>query len=198
MSSRQLLFKTFYRLGFVPWDGHPIAQSLRDLVDGDSALPTGKALDLGCGTGDNSIYLAQHGWQVTGIDFVAKAVDKARAKAAAANVPVTFAHADVTRLSSAGLGTGFDLIVDSGCLHGMSPEDRNAYVREVTAVAAPQARFHLVAFVPGGSFGVPGIASDEVARRFAADWTLVSSGSEGAMDHNGRNPARYYIFQRGS
>jgi len=83
MSSRQTLFRVFYRLGFVPWDGHSLAKSMRDLVEGDGALPAGTALDLGCGTGDNSIYLANHGWQVTGVDFVSKAVDKARAKATA-------------------------------------------------------------------------------------------------------------------
>ena len=83
MPSRQLLFKTFYRLGFVPWDGHPLAHSMQNLIEGEPALPAGRALDIGCGTGDNSIYLAKHGWQVTGVDFVAKAVDKARAKAAA-------------------------------------------------------------------------------------------------------------------
>ncbi len=48
----------------------------------------------------------------------------------------------------------------------------------------------LVAFVPGGSWGVPGIDPDEVQRRFATAWTLLSSGSEPAMDHNGKNPAR--------
>ena len=36
MSSRQLLFKTLYRLGFVPWDGHPLPKSLKDLIEGDS------------------------------------------------------------------------------------------------------------------------------------------------------------------
>src|SRR3954452_23261569 len=102
MSSRQLLFKTFYRLGFVPWDGHPLATSLQKLIEGDGALPPGKALDLGCGTGDTSLYLSQHRWKVTGVDFVAKAVDKARAKAAANKVGVNFLRADVTRLSSEG------------------------------------------------------------------------------------------------
>ena len=53
MSSRQLLFKVFYRLGFMPWDGHPLAKSLQDLVEGKGALGPGTALDLGCGTGDN-------------------------------------------------------------------------------------------------------------------------------------------------
>jgi SAM-dependent methyltransferase len=198
MSSRQLLFKAFYRLGFVPWDGHPLAKSLRDLVEGDNALSAGTALDLGCGTGDNSLYLAKHGWQVTGVDFVAKAVDKARAKAAANKLAISFSQADVTRLSSEGIGTNFGLIVDSGCLHGMSDEDRDAYVREVTAVAAPDARLLLVEFVRGASFGVPGIDPDEVERRFAADWTLLASGDEPEMDHNGKNPARHYQFVRRS
>ncbi|HET6735967.1 class I SAM-dependent methyltransferase, partial [Mycobacterium sp.] len=134
----------------------------------------------------------------TGVDFVAKAVDKARAKAAANKLAVTFSQADVTRLSSEGIGTNFGLIVDSGCLHGMSDEDRDAYVREVTAVAAPDARLLLVEFVRGASFGVPGIDPDEVERRFAADWTLLASGDEPEMDHNGKNPARHYLFARRS
>jgi SAM-dependent methyltransferase len=198
MASRQLLFKTFYRLGFVPWDGHPLPTSLRDLIEGENALAPGTALDIGCGTGDNSIYLAKHGWQVTGVDFVAKAVDKARAKASANKLDIKFARADATRLSSEGVGTNFDLIVDNGCLHGMSAEDRDAYVREVTAVAAPSGRLLLVEFVPGGSFGVPGIDPAEVERRFAADWMTLSSGGEPAMNHNGKDPGRFYVFARAS
>jgi SAM-dependent methyltransferase len=185
-----------YRLGFTPWDGHQLAKGLRELIEGDDALTPGKAIDLGCGTGDNSIYLARHGWQVIGVDFVAAAVDKARAKAAADGVDVRFTCADVTRLSAEGVGRDFSLIVDSGCLHGMSDDDRDAYVREVAAVAAPRARLSIVAFIPGGTFGVPGIAESEVKRRFAADWTLLSSGDEPAMDHNGKNPARHYLFAR--
>ncbi|MCW2629079.1 class I SAM-dependent methyltransferase [Mycobacterium sp.] len=198
MSSRQLLFKTFYRLGFAPWDGHPLANSLTDLIEGDGALAPGTALDLGCGTGDTSIYLAKHGWQVTGVDFVGKAVDKARAKAEADKVAVNFAMADVTRLSSEGVGSNFGLIVDNGCLHGMSAEARDAYVREVTAVAAPDARLLLCEFIPGGTFGVPGIDPAEVERRFAVSWMPLASGSEPAMDHNGKDPARFYLFARAS
>ena len=82
------------------------------------------------------------------------------------------------RLSSEGVGTGFGLIVDNGCLHGMSDDDRDAYVREVAAVSAPDARLLLVEFTPGGSFAVPGIGQDEIERRFAPGWTMVSTGDE--------------------
>ena len=196
MSSRHRLFTAFYRFGFTPWDGHPLPESLRTLVEGVDALSPGSALDLGCGTGDSAIYLARHGWTVTGVDYVAKAVDKARAKAAAAKVDVTFHRADVTRLSSEGIGSGFDLIVDSGCLHGMSADDRDAYFREVTALAAPDTRLLIVAFVPGSSFGVPGIEPEEVTTRFATGWVSLSSGDEPMMNHNGKNPARHYLFAR--
>ena len=198
MASRQLLFKTLYRLGFVPWDGHPLPKSLKDLVEGDDALPAGSALDIGCGTGDNAIYLAKHGWKVTGVDYVEKPVNKARAKAAAGNLDIRFEQADVTRLCEESIGSNFALIVDNGCLHGMNDEDRYDYVREVTAAAAPGARLLLVEFIPGASFGVPGIDPAEVERRFADGWTLLSSGSEPSMDHNGKDPGRYYLFQRAS
>lgn len=187
MASRHFLFRALYRLGFTPWDGHALATSLRDLIEGGTVTP-GTALDLGCGTGDNAIYLARNGWSVTGVDFVPAAIRKARVKAAAAGVDATLVHADVTRLRAEGVGRGFDLIVDSGCLHGMSDADRDAYVREVTAVAATDARLLIVAFVPGASFGVPGIAPADVARRFGAHWVLSASGEE--------DSARFYLFER--
>jgi SAM-dependent methyltransferase len=196
MASKHTLFRIFYRIGFTPWDGHPIAQNLQDLVEGTSGtppLPAGIALDLGCGTGDSSIYLAQHGWKVTGVDFVPQALEKARAKAA--GLSINFVHADVTHLSQAGIGADFPLIVDNGCLHNMSDNDRDAYVREVSAVAAPDARLLIVAFLPGGRFGVRGVDPAEMERRFASTWTLLSSGQERELDHE-QTPARYYLFQR--
>jgi SAM-dependent methyltransferase len=198
MISRHTLFRIFYRVGFTPWDGHPIGETLQDLVEGTGdtpPLPAGSAVDLGCGTGDSSIYLGRHGWKVTGVDFVPKALDKARAKAAAAGVPVDFAHADVTQLSRAGIGSDFQLIVDNGCLHNMIDDDREAYVREVSAVAAPDARLLIVAFLPGGRFGVRGVEPAEMERRFASGWTLLSAGEERELDRE-KTPVRHYLFQR--
>jgi SAM-dependent methyltransferase len=197
MASKHTRFRIFYRIGFTPWEGHPIGQGLRDLVEGTAdtpALPAGSALDVGCGTGDSAIYLAQHGWKVTGVDYVEKPLDKARAKAGAADVSVNFARADVTQLSHEGIGTGFQLIVDNGCLHNMSGADRESYVREVSAVAAADARLLIVAFPPGGRLGVPGIDHAEIERRFTAGWSLLSAGDERALDE--KTATRYYLFER--
>jgi len=200
LGSKHTLFRLFYRFGFTPWDGHPLAQSLRNLVEGNPsqgspALSAAAALELGCGTGDTSIYLSKQGWQVTAVDFVPTALEKARAKARAANTGVDFVHADVRQLRQAGINGPMQLIVDNGCLHNMNDDDRDAYVREVSAVAAPDARLLIVAFIPGGRFGVRGIDHAEMERRFASGWTLESAGEEQELDRE-RTPTRYYLFQR--
>jgi SAM-dependent methyltransferase len=198
LGSKQTLFRLFYRLGFTPWDGHPLAQSLRNLVEGnaaEAALSAAAALELGCGTGDASIYLAKRGWQVTAVDFVPTALEKARAKAGTESVNVNFVHADVRHLREAGITGPVQLIVDNGCLHNMNDDDRDSYVREVSAVAAPDARLLIVAFIPGGRFGVRGVDGAEMERRFASGWTLVSAGDERELDAE-KTPTRYYLFQR--
>src|SRR6476659_8272930 len=102
--ANRLLFRLFYAIGFTPWDGHALPDRLKDVVEGPGAAKPGRALDIGCGTGDSSIYLARHGWDVTGMDFVGKALKRARQKAGAAGVKVRFVEADATKLASSGLG----------------------------------------------------------------------------------------------
>lgn len=201
MLARRVFFRTMYRLGFTPWDGHPLAKGLRNLIEGDAGGPPSPttALDIGCGTGDNSIYLAQHGWRVTAVDFAPKALETARAKAAASKVAVTFIRADVTQLSSAGVGHGFALAVDSGCLHGMSDHDRADYVREIGRVTAPDAQLLIVAFTPGALFGVRGIEQPEIERLFSPDWALISAGDEpGYRPTSSGHPVRHYLLARRS
>ena len=191
-----LLYQAFYRIGFTPWDGHALSSTLRELIEGPAALPAGTAIDIGCGTGDAAIYLAQHGWQVTGVDISAKALEKAASKAAAQHVRVDFRRTDATRLSSAGIAKGCTLILDSGCLHGMSDDARDRYVAELGAIAAPQTRLLIFAFTPGGQTGVRGIDHAEVQRRFTPQWDLVSAADDSDMTNNPDRPARHYLLQR--
>lgn len=203
MASRHLMFRIFYALGFTPWDGHPLSATLHDLVEGPDAVPAASVLDVGCGTGDASIYLAKHGWHVTGVDFTPKALDKARTKASAAGAAVDFVHADVTHLSQAGITGPFELIVDNGCLHGMSDHDRGLYVEQISAAAAPGARLAIVGFKRGRGVGPVGIDQAEIERRFASGWTLLSATDERIIPQGrlaGRLPgsleARRYLLQR--
>src|SRR5579885_2975421 len=92
------LFTIMYWRGRPPWDTGISPPELVEAIEGPQALPPGRALDLGCGTGTNALYLARHGWQVTGIDFAAPAIEQARRKAQAAGTPpgtVRFIRGDV-------------------------------------------------------------------------------------------------------
>ncbi|RRR44876.1 class I SAM-dependent methyltransferase [Mycolicibacter terrae] len=199
MGARRLLFRAMYRLGFTPWDGHALARGLRNLVEMDAGvgLPPGTALDLGCGTGDTSIYLAQNGWRVTGVDFAPRALRIARAKAQAGKVSVRFVCADIAQVAAAGLGNDFDLVTDNGCLHGMNDHDRGAYAAQVNAVTGPDSRLLIVAFAPGALFGVRGVDQAEIARLFAPQWELISSGDEpNYLPAKGGQPVRHYLLAR--
>ncbi len=64
----QLVYWLIYRLGLIVWKrGRPPAE-LVALVQGPSPLSAGRALDLGCGTGTDTVYVATHGWDVSGGD----------------------------------------------------------------------------------------------------------------------------------
>ena len=75
-----LVYRAFYAVGLRIWERQKPPSDLIDLAEGPAALTPGRALDLGCGTGTDSIYLAQHGWDVTGVDMVPRALDIARRK----------------------------------------------------------------------------------------------------------------------
>jgi cyclopropane fatty-acyl-phospholipid synthase-like methyltransferase len=196
MRFNRLWFWLFYRLGTPPWEGHPLPQRLVEVVEGPSALPPDKALDAGCGTGDTSIYLAQHGWDVTAFDFLQVAVSRARAKAAAAGVSIHAMQADVTRVTASEIGSGFRLIVDNGLLHLLSDEARDAYVRLVSTVAAPQATLLLAAFAEKERRGPRGIDRREIERRFATGWDLRGHWTDPAVSTRPNDPIYVYELRR--
>lgn len=133
-----------YRVGLGPQPSDVPDHRLVELVEGPDALPPGRALDLGCGTGRNAIYLARHGWDTVGVEMAGYAVETAKRKAA--GVDVRFVQGDVTKLSDLDIGGDFTLLMDGGCYHMIPRGRRDAYAESVTRVAAPGARLITVGF----------------------------------------------------
>jgi SAM-dependent methyltransferase len=192
-------YRALYRIGFTPWDQDHLAAELRALVEGPGALTAGRALDVGCGTGLQAVYLAERGWRVTGVDAVERALARARRRARMAGVEVRWVAGDLARLASLGLEGGFDLVHDRGCFHDLSPAVRAGYARGVSELAAPGATLLLLAFAHRrGGIG-PGASEQEIRRRFAPAWELLSVQSDSGPDPPGpmrRVPRLWYRLRR--
>ena len=123
-----------YRRRDMPWD-RPLPPP--EVVDLAARLIPGRALDLGCGAGRTSIYLARYGWYCDGVDFVPEAIRMAQAAARAQGVVrrTRFHLASVTRLGF--LHDQYDLALDIGCLHAQRGDDLCAYTRELRRLVRP-------------------------------------------------------------
>jgi SAM-dependent methyltransferase len=185
MISYQLL----YRLGFAPWDRRPILSTWQHIVEGPGALPPGRALDVGCGTGRDAVYLAKHGWQVTAVDMVDAAITKARQRAKDADVEVQWIVGDVSELGRLGLEPGFTLLYDFGCIQGLPDLARKGATAGLTELAAPGATLLLTAFARGRRVLLPrGMNKEEVIELAGDAWALVEA--EPVADPSAPPPVR--------
>ena len=174
----RFVYGAFYGLGLRIWERQVPPSDLVDLVEGPDARPPGRALDIGCGTGTDSVYLATHGWNVTGVDMVPRALAAARRRAAAAGVSPRYVEGDATRLPELGIGTDYTLLLDFGCYHTLPVDQREPYVDSVSGVAAPGATMLLFGFgrPPALAPMRAGVTPDEVRDRFGRrGWELVSA-----------------------
>jgi SAM-dependent methyltransferase len=202
-----LAYRILYAIGFTPWEqmAHPqIASQIADLFAREEEgrePPYGSALDLGCGSGIWAVELAQRGWQVTGVDFVPKALRRARARADDAGVELRLLEGDVTDLRAAGLGSGFRFLLDFGCFHDeLTDEQRKAEGREATAAAAPGATLLMMAWKPGRRGPLPRGASPEEIQAAFTEWELVDDAAmelpSGAPRYVKRAEPRFYRLRR--
>jgi len=123
-------FTERYRQGSAPWD---IGKADDNLVHAVTTLPIPpcKALDIGCGTGDNAIWLSHEKFDVVGVDASEIAIEKAKGKAAKANVTATFAVLDI--LKSHVEGAPFGFAFDRGCFHTLdSATERKTFAKQVS------------------------------------------------------------------
>lgn len=179
----RFFYDAMYRVG-APWEGSARPE-LVQLVESGRLRPC-RAIDLGCGSGANAIFLAEHGFDVVGVDFSPVAIRKAiraldgrRALSGRAR----FVRGDLTA-SSLGEAEGqFDLLVDYGTLDDLTGEARDAMVRTIHRVSRAGSQFLLWCFfgtqaeLPRISFTGPSrmtpiIAPGEVERRFGDAFSI--------------------------
>lgn len=160
------VYELFYRLPFVPisWifgSPHEIKEYTQLVENG--GIPVGRAIDLGCGEGSNAIYLAQNGFDVTGVDFSPNAIRRAAINSQTAGVEVNFIVEDLTNIHHVS-GT-FDLLVDFGALNDMNQADRNLYMQNVLPLTHPGSCYILLCITNS-------LPAYEVEQRFTENFVI--------------------------
>jgi len=182
VSSR--VYDLFYRY-WAPWDSIGVRPQLVDLLESGrvDAERCPRAIDLGCGTGANVVYLAELGFDAWGVDFSELAVRKSNSRATGAGVEATFVQGDLTADSIEGVEDGsFDFIVDFGTLDDMRGEKREAMARTITRLSRPGTVFLEYCFFGNpedlplisfkGTSKMSHIAPGELESLFGSDWTI--------------------------
>ena len=180
---RRLSFNASYL--FKPrWDtGIPAPEIIR-FINGKAP---GSAIDIGCGTGTNLLYLAQHNWKVTGIDYAPLAIQAARRKLK--RYSATLLVADVTKLYDLNLPGPYDLGLDMGCFHSLSRLDREQYVKGLEKWIKRAGVYMAYAFQPSieNERGVP---KEEMIGYFKNEFVLIN------YEQGRGRPSAWYYFER--
>ncbi len=167
---RRLFFELRYLLGKTPWDTGISPPELMRFIN---THPAGHALDIGCGTGTNAIAMAEHGWQVTGIDFSAQAVARARRKARSKGLRVNFIHGDVSAFAD--LSGPYDLCLDIGCYHSLPLSIQAAYAEHMGKLMRPGGTCLMYSFLGAAGEDNASWPSEESLRQlFGAPFEFVS------------------------
>jgi SAM-dependent methyltransferase len=192
-------FESVYQRSAAPWDVGAAQPALSALLD--AFPPLGPVLDVGCGTGELVLELAARGLEVVGIDLVGAAIEKARAKVAAA--PELAARIELRvgdALSPSKVAGSFRAVVDSGFFHLFGPDERRAFVADLTATLAPGGRFYLLGFAvtPPIPDAPREVREDELQALFASGWRALVLRSAFFSIKTGRGtvPALAACFER--
>jgi SAM-dependent methyltransferase len=173
-----------------PWDlGRPQPAFVRLAEQG---LLTGQVLDVGCGTGEQTLLAASSGAEALGVDVSPLALEQAQGKAAARGIPAAaggqigpaaaggqigtarFEVADA--LSLGDLGLSFDTVIDSGLFHVFDDDNRARYVASLASVLRPGGHLYLMCFSDRqpGTFGPRRVSQDELRAAFGDGWTILA------------------------
>jgi cyclopropane fatty-acyl-phospholipid synthase-like methyltransferase len=156
--------------GRAPWD---IGRPQKVFLDAATQI-VGAILDAGCGTGEVSLYFAERGRPVTGIDFLEEPINRAKRKTAERGLSARFLVMDALTLKD--FPERFDSVTDSGLFHVFSDDDRRAYVEGLATVLKSGGRLFLACFSDEepGTQGPRRVSQKEIQEAFADGWVVES------------------------
>lgn len=163
-------FAEAYRGARPPWDiGRPQPAFVRA-----AGKLAGRVLDAGCGTGENALFFASRGHDVTGIDFLEPPIAEARRKASHRGIDARFLVQDALRLGE--WDEQFDNVIDCGLFHVFDDQERPQYAAALDSVLRPGGRLFLMCFSDRepGTDGPRRIAAGELHQAFSRGWTCRS------------------------
>jgi 2-polyprenyl-3-methyl-5-hydroxy-6-metoxy-1,4-benzoquinol methylase len=187
---RRLFFELRYLLGTAPWDTGISPPELMRFLD---AHAPGRALDIGCGTGTNAITLAEHGWNVTGIDFSFQAIAKARRKARKRNLSIDFIQGQVTAIED--LSGPFDLCLDIGCYHSLPMSSHEDLILRLGEMLRPGGTYLLYTFLAEEGVLSPIWPTESRLRHLTSKAFDCVSVEHGSHRHR---PSAWFTLQRKS
>jgi cyclopropane fatty-acyl-phospholipid synthase-like methyltransferase len=167
-----LFFEGFYRTQTPPWVIDRPQPSLVD-IEAEGLLHGRSVLDVGCGTGDNAIYLAQKQFHVVGIDAAQSAIKIAKQRAQEASIAADFHVLDVFAVAK--LQQSFDTVVDFGLFHQFSGHQRNQYIDCLASVLKPNGILILQCFSdqePSREVGPQRLSQQDIYDAFASGWQV--------------------------
>lgn len=168
-SIQELDWERFYRetpAAFIPWETGKPDEQLVELVGSGIIRKGAKVIDLGCGLGTQTVYLAEKGFDAIGIDISETAVKKAKKRAEDTGVNANFVAGDVTNMPFE--DEQFDFVYDRGCLHHLLPEKRDLYASEIKRITSPGGLFSLLVFADV-------ITPEEGERLFLSDFKILQA-----------------------
>ncbi len=154
------------------WDIRHPADELQKAVASGS-IHACRAVDLCCGSGTDAIFLAHHGFQVTGIDIAPTALSQALRKAQSAGVSVHWLLADVLALPNL---KPFDFIYDRGCYHVVRDQNLDAYLETLRRISHPGTQMLLLAARRNpqqGTGSLEGVTEDELRFDFSPLFDII-------------------------